>query len=166
MRSSGTFRCWRSQRLGWPCLPFWRDVPAPRGTRNQRASVPLISRASTAAVSHATSAGLLFLRSRSGAPPVSRSTPQAWRRHWEGIWSRLGCHRFTLCWLHEFGHALGLHDLYWFGLGRGSVIDAVERGELHTATPVEDIDYVRDVYRNHTPQALPRQRRERTSLGS
>ena len=55
--------------------------------------------------------------------------------------------------MHEFGHVLGLTDLYWFeGKYPGSLMGLFpeDKTDLHTAIPTPDIDYLRQVYRNHT----------------
>ena len=58
--------------------------------------------------------------------------------------------------MHEFGHALGLQDLYRSPFYiEGYLMSGIKFGDLVTAIPDDDIDYLRDVYRNHTPQALP-----------
>ena len=52
--------------------------------------------------------------------------------------------------MHEFGHAAGLHDLYNFSLKK-YVGYIMFQPEKQTSVPKEDRDYLRDVYRNHSP---------------
>ena len=57
--------------------------------------------------------------------------------------------------MHELGHALGLHDLYLFGEYAGYLMDrAPERG-VYTSVPAKDIKYLSEVYRNHEAHVMP-----------
>ena len=53
--------------------------------------------------------------------------------------------------MHEFGHAAGLHDLYKYGEYRGYIMYQAKK---QTAIPNKDKDFLRDVYRNHTPHPI------------
>ena len=67
----------------------------------------------------------------------------------------VGHNRFfylPLALMHELGHSLGLRDL---GDKGGYLMGSLDDGELYTAIPDKDVDYLSDVYRNHTAQALP-----------
>ena len=55
--------------------------------------------------------------------------------------------------MHEFGHTAGLHDLYNFRFGEYRDYIMFHPGK-RTAIPDEDIDYLRDVYRNHAPHVI------------
>ncbi len=59
--------------------------------------------------------------------------------------------------MHELGHASGLHDLYRFDQRRyrGYLMGLHRREEdAHTSIPDKDLDYLREVYRNHTPHPM------------
>ena len=56
--------------------------------------------------------------------------------------------------LHEFGHTLGLEDLSDHDID-GYLMSYHPESKIFTEIPEEEVDYVRQVYRAHTPQALP-----------
>ena len=58
--------------------------------------------------------------------------------------------------MHEFGHTLGLEELYLLDKSYpGYVMYKPPKDGVYTAVPQKDIEYVRQVYRNHTPQPIP-----------
>ena len=54
--------------------------------------------------------------------------------------------------MHEFGHTAGLGELSNFGRYSGYIMYYPEK---QTEIPNKDRDFLRDVYRNHTPHAIP-----------
>ena len=109
------------------------------------------------------------LQMRIEEPAFYGTTPYHWtnnpeehrRRHNSGIgiWYYL-----PAMLMHEFGHAAGLHDLYNYdpspnGKYSGHVMLAPEYKKFeflwykifpYTSVPSKDVDYLLDVYRNHT----------------
>ena len=74
--------------------------------------------------------------------------------------------------MHEFGHTVGLYDLYklgaWGNSHTGEVIYAypgyiMTDPEKQTSIPSKDRDYLLDAYRNHSPH--PRVRRTDDARG-
>ena len=58
--------------------------------------------------------------------------------------------------MHEFGHTLGLEELYLLDKSYpGYVMYKPPEDGVYTAVPQKDVEYVRQVYRNHTPQPIP-----------
>ena len=55
--------------------------------------------------------------------------------------------------MHEFGHALGLHDLYRSSKGYGGYLMGSDEA-AYTEIPRKDLDYLREVYRDHTAHTL------------
>ena len=57
--------------------------------------------------------------------------------------------------MHEFGHTLGLEDLSKYGISGDYLMVYHPIEKTFTEISDKEIDYVREVYRGHTPQALP-----------
>ena len=54
--------------------------------------------------------------------------------------------------MHEFGHTLGLHDLYRFGSDYGNyLMGKNDKGRGFPSIPNSDLNYIIDVYENHAP---------------
>ena len=54
--------------------------------------------------------------------------------------------------IHEFGHAVGMDDLYKFGEYTGHIMYSPDK---QTSIPNKDRDHLREVYRHHTTHPLP-----------
>ena len=54
--------------------------------------------------------------------------------------------------MHEFGHTLGLHDLYRFGDYDAYLMGSESRAEPFQSVPSNDLDYLSDVYENHSAE--------------